>query len=190
MKICGIDYSFNAPGIVVFELDADMKIIDKDYLTFTHTKKDMNDKVLYYNKNKKNPTFKFDIQQMVWMRDKVFEFVKDCDYCAIEDYAFKGNGQITKLAESLSKVKTLLYENNIPYRLYAPSSIKMFYTDNGTAKKEMMAEFYLRDEDKFDFEVDMSKLKKTEDVIALVFNTPHSLFDIFLSIHLKLFPAS
>jgi len=164
MIICGIDYSVNSPAITKLILDENLDIIDSDYLGFTSVKSKANKHIKYYHS--KN-TFKWKIEQMIWMRDEIFEFIKDVDYAAIEDYALRALGKVFNISEATGMTLTKLFENNIPYRKYDPNSIKMHFTDNGAAKKNLMCIHYLKKEHQLkEFKFNLDNISSpVEDVV-------------------------
>jgi hypothetical protein len=61
---------------------------------------------------------------------------------SIEGYALHGVGKLTNIVEATMLVKTMIYNNNTPLRIYTPSMIKKFATGNGTAGKVSMFNSY------------------------------------------------
>lgn len=141
--ICGLDLSPNSSGATKLILDEKFNVIKSDYLGFTTTKKYSHDEnIHYYNNSSKNPTYHHYFSKFVWMKEKIAEFTKDCDYVAIEDYAFAGIGKVFNIAEFAGMIKLHLFENNKKVRLYDPGSIKIFATDRGNCDKISMNDAY------------------------------------------------
>lgn len=141
MIITGLDLSQNGSGCVKFELDKNLNIIKKDYLGFTHVKKNSSKNVLFYSKKQ----FRNYFEQNEWMKNHILDFCKDVEFCSIEDYAFSALGRITFLAEFEGLVKYSLYQEGKKIRLYDIASIKMYACDNGGATKEDMIDKYDKD---------------------------------------------
>lgn len=168
MKIVGIDYSKDSPGIVWFDLDKKFEIVSKNYLGFTDVKKDATKNILYYNKKKDFPN---EFEQYIWMRDNVYNTItNNCkpDYVAFEGYAYKAKGRVFNIAEATGVLKLKIYDNKIPMRIYDPNSIKMFSTANGNAGKDLMFETYtkLPESEKFS---EIFTEKKHNDIIDAYF---------------------
>jgi len=64
---------------------------------------------------------------------------------AIEDYAFAAKGRVFNIGENCGLLKNELYQNSIPYEVFAPSAIKKFATTKGNAKKDQMIEQFESD---------------------------------------------
>src|SRR4030042_1893882 len=60
------------------------------------------------------------------------------DFIAIEGYAYGAKGSIFQIGELTGMYKSIIYEKNIPFRIYEPDTIKMFFCGNGHATKEQM----------------------------------------------------
>lgn len=75
------------------------------------------------------------------MCDHITEWCKDCEYVAIEDYAYGKSGavgMIFNLAEFEGNVKLSLFRNGKKLRLYAVNQIKKFFTEYGLSDKISM----------------------------------------------------
>ena len=143
MKIVGIDYSMNSPGIIRFELDKDFEITKTDYLGFTQVKKNAHPPELIHFKKKDFPN---NIAQYIWINSKILAFIFSGeyypDYIAIEGYAMGAKGRVFDIAEATGDIKRSIYENGIPMRIHDPNSVKMFATTKGNADKDKMKEYY------------------------------------------------
>lgn len=144
MKIVGCDLSINSSGFVKFDLDTNFNIIEKDYMGFTHVKKNASEKIFFYDKKQ----FKNAFEQEAWMAVRMHDFLDGCEYAGVEDYAFAAKGKVFHIGEFCGSVKRWLYwgwspqNNGLKFRLYDPCSIKMFACNNGTATKEDMIDEY------------------------------------------------
>lgn len=152
MWIGSIDNSMNSPGVVKFELDDKMNIINKEYLGFDRTES-QNPKgklpehiIRFFAGNKKKGTAVPKIKQFLFYSDHIMEFLKDCEYVAFENYAFGGTGMLAHIGESTGILKRELYLRGIKVTTYPPTRIKIFATTKGNADKPMMCKQFLHDE--------------------------------------------
>ena len=66
---------------------------------------------------------------------------------AIEDYALQGKGKVFNIAEFTGIVKhKLIYEKRCKVKPIPPTSLKMWFTGNGTSDKVMMVNEYLKND--------------------------------------------
>ena len=142
MYIVGIDYSKNAPGIVKLHLDDQLNDTNIDWLGFTQTKKNSNDHVLFHHKKQ----FNNDYDKCIWIRERIKNFFLDDNeppkYVAFEGYSYNSTGKVFDIAEGTMCTKLMIYENNIPIRIYDPNSIKKFATGNGNSGKVEMIDYF------------------------------------------------
>lgn len=138
MNICGLDLSMNSSGLVKLTLDENLNIIDKDYMGFTQVKKHESDRIHYFKKE----TFKHRYSLTNWMLEHMKSFYGDCDYFAIEDYAFGANGVVFDIAEFAGSIKKDIFDSGKNIRLYDPNSIKKFATGKGNSDKLSMYRSY------------------------------------------------
>lgn len=151
MIICGLDLSPTSSGLVKFILDQNLDIVDIKKLGFCaysstddkgKPKKKVNipkyKDIISYDKSE------YDFyNRTIMMTEHIFEFIKDVDYAAIEDYNFCGSGLIFELAEFCSQVKFQLIRQGTLVRLYAPTQIKQF-AGKGNFQKPEMEEAFLK----------------------------------------------
>jgi Holliday junction resolvasome RuvABC endonuclease subunit len=145
MKIVGIDYSMNSPGIVRFYLDNNLDLIKAESLGFTQIKKNQKDaKIIYHKKDQ----FCNNIEKFVWINDIIHNFLLNeyatfqDDYIALEGYAYGAKGKVFEIGEATGELKKRIWESKVPLRIYDPTSIKMFITGVGNADKELMKKHY------------------------------------------------
>jgi len=140
MRIAGIDYSKNSPGVVIFELDKNFDVESYEYIGFSSVKKIAisDNNILYYKKNQ----FNNDYDQYIWMRDSIMDKLSNVDFVAFEGYAFGASGKVFDIAETTAIMKVKLYEDGIPFRVYEPTVVKMFATGKGNAGKVEMHQAY------------------------------------------------
>ena len=142
MKIAGQDLSISSSGIIVETLDdKTLDIIDVQYFGFTNKKKLEQTNILYYN----NKDFNSDYAKYNWMRNKILEWTKDCEYIATEDYAYGKSGalgQIFSLAEFEGNIKLAEVERGQKMRLYSVNSNKKFFSSYGLSDKIGMWEAF------------------------------------------------
>lgn len=75
------------------------------------------------------------------MRNKIVGWCKDCEYVAVEDYAYGKSGAmglIFNLAEFEGNIKISLFEAGKKLRWYAVNQIKKFFTEYGLSDKISM----------------------------------------------------
>lgn len=75
------------------------------------------------------------------MCNKVVDWCKDCEYVAVEDYAYGKSGAmglIFNLAEFEGNIKISLFEAGKKLRWYAVNQIKKFFTEYGLSDKISM----------------------------------------------------
>lgn len=150
MKICGCDVSINSPGLVKFELDENLEIISTDFLGFTGVKKNLKltDKVEFFS----GKMFDNYLKKNWHVVDRMIDFISDCDYVAMEDYALQASGKVFHIAEmnGLFKHQIRKTYSDVKLRLIEPTTLKMFATDNGTADKYSMWESFVDHDHSFD----------------------------------------
>jgi len=75
------------------------------------------------------------------MCDRIVDWCKDCEYVAVEDYAYGKSGAmglIFNLAEFEGNVKISLFNDGKKLRWYAVNQIKKFFTEYGLSDKISM----------------------------------------------------
>ena len=151
MRIAGIDYSKNCPAVVKFELDDNLDIVEKDYISFTTVKKTaaLDSKLIFHHKKE----FKDDFIKAETHRDDIRNFLgvtHTYDYIAFEHYALNAKGKVFDIAESTACIKFYLYDRGIKLRFYDPLSIKMFWAEKGNVDKKKMQDIHDEHVDGFD----------------------------------------
>ena len=135
MKIAGQDLSISSSGIIVETLDdKTLDILDVQYYGFTNKKILDQEHILYYNKKE----FISYYAKYNWMKDKILEWTKDCEYLATEDYAYGKSGalgQIFSLAEFEGNIKLAEVDRGQKMRLYSVNSNKKFFSGYGLSDK-------------------------------------------------------
>jgi Holliday junction resolvasome RuvABC endonuclease subunit len=107
-----------------------------------------------------------------WIKQEIMTFILDGkpSYAAIEGYAMNAKGLVFNIAEATMCTKLSLYENDIPFRIYDPNSIKKFATGHGNAGKVEMHESF---KELSELKVNLSKLPELkcprEDLIDAFF---------------------
>lgn len=153
MIILGADLSPTSSGLVKFILDENLEIIDIKKLGFcayevpkkkTFAVPNYED-IISYDKSK----YDF-FNRTIMMTDYIFEFIKDVDYAAIEDYSFSSWGDLTQISEFCSQVKFQLIRQGTNVRLYAPTQIKQFAGKGNFQKPDMEDSFLKLECDKID----------------------------------------
>lgn len=135
-------FLYRLHGVVIEEIDDnDLSIKNIEYHGFTGKRKLESAEILYYN----NKEFVNDYAKYQWMCDKIVEWCKDCDYIAVEDYAYGKSGafgMIFSLAEFEGNIKLALFNAGHALRWYAVNQIKKFFTAYGLSDKISMYEAY------------------------------------------------
>lgn len=178
MKICGVDMSINSPAIVKFFIDDNYNVINKEFLTFSKIKKytgeSKDGRIEYIKKS----SFKNNINQYVYMRDIITEFIGEIDYVAFEGYAYSAKGHVFDIAEATASIKIDLFDKRIPLRIYDPASIKMYATTKGNADKIRMEDNFelIETEERFDlsflpmvYEKDSGKGNPKDNIVDAFF---------------------
>jgi Holliday junction resolvasome RuvABC endonuclease subunit len=152
LKIAGIDNSLSCPAVTIFELDEsdNLKIAKMEsFIVLCEKSKGTKKEILtnYDELQKSNivtlKPFTNEYDRMNRKNKYIAERVKECQYIAIEDYSFASKGLVTKIAENTGILKSKLYDSGCQLRTYEPTSIKMFYTGNGSADKNLMIAEYI-----------------------------------------------
>lgn len=141
MKIAGLDLSISSSGVVIEEIDDNCEIKNIEFHGFTGKKKLESSEIFYYN----NKNFKTDYAKYQWMCDTIVNWCKDCDYIAVEDYAYGKSGTaglIFNLAEFEGNIKISLFNAGKKLRLYSVNQIKKFFTAYGLSDKISMYNAY------------------------------------------------
>ena len=134
MKICGLDLSVTSPAVVVEELDDNLNVISCKGYGFAIPKW-VQPGIVEYRGAK---DFADDYARYKFLHDHMFEWVKDCDYAFIEDYALGACGRVFDLAEFEGYFKQMLYRHGITLRFYGVAVNKKFYAGYGGADKITM----------------------------------------------------
>lgn len=148
MIYIGIDSSLSSPSYCIYD---GIKYI---WIFFSDKKKhkdffyeDDKYKILWYDYPSFNKKTSDRIKLMDYMTNKLInnlEF-KCADYkVTVEQYAFSASGQLTKLAELMGITLYKLISNfNVEIKEIPPTSLKKWFTGNGSASKfEMYQQFY------------------------------------------------
>jgi Holliday junction resolvasome RuvABC endonuclease subunit len=168
MIICGIDASTNSTGVVKLTLDDDLNIVEKDYLGFVQTEKYKTEKIRFHHKEN---AFKNLPEKWNFMTSNIISFISAADYIAQESYSYASKGAaIFEIAEMSGILKQKIWDFGIKHRLYEPTTIKMFATDNGHANKIEMYSVYMDLKNSFDlsqFPVPVKKdgVSPTSDIV-------------------------
>lgn len=147
MNILGIDSSPRSTGLVKFVLDESFEIVEIKRLGFlgydVPKKKD-------FEPPKYKDIISYDNEldfynRSLLMIEYVSEFIKDCEYAAIEDYAFGANGSLCEISEWCSLIKFQLIRNGTKIRLISPLQNKQFATGSGKAEKTDMFDSLIKE---------------------------------------------
>lgn len=135
MKIAGLDLSISSSGIIIEEVDEQFNIKNIERHGFTTVKKNSILKnIVFYNKD----NFTNDYQRYQFLCDNIVSWCKDCEYVAVEDYAYSMSGaagMIFSLAEFEGNIKLSLFRKGCKLRFYTPNQNKKFFSGRGNADK-------------------------------------------------------
>lgn len=148
MNIIGLDISPTSSGLVKFILDEEMNMLEIKKLGFYAYEIPKKKKfeipnfkdIISYNKN----DYDF-FNRTIMMTEHIFEFIKDVDYAAIEDYSYgsTNSSHFSDIAEFCSQIKFQLLRQGTKLRLIEPLTLKMYATDNGKSQKPEMYDAFI-----------------------------------------------
>ena len=141
--IAGIDYSLTSPSICVY-IDDDKEWNYKKCKFFYIVKSEKN---VFRNSllhGMTYPEYKSDPQRYSNLASWVNEIcnVHSIKQCYIEGYSYNSVGRVFQIAENTGVLKHNLWKRDIPYQVFAPTTIKKFATGKGNANKEKMYESF------------------------------------------------
>lgn len=167
MYIASVDPSIRSTGVYRMKLhDKTLDILEQDYLGFTSVKKNESGKILHYKKNQ----FKDDIDRNIFFQENILDFIKECEFSAIEDYAYNATGMIFNIAEFVGSLKQVIYKHSIKIRMYDPPTVKMYATGKGNCDKiRMIDEYDKLNEPKSDFSTLPQYKSPKEDLVDAFF---------------------
>lgn len=135
MKLAGLDLSISSSGIVIEEVDEKFNKLKVNRYGFTSVKKNsLIPGIMYYKKD----DFLNDYHRYQFFCDNIVSLCSDCDYVAVEDYAYSmsgASGMIFSLAEFEGNIKFSLYRVGCKLKFYTPNQNKKFFTGYGSADK-------------------------------------------------------
>lgn len=128
MKIAGLDLSISSSGVIVEEVDNEFNVIDVKCYGFTQVIKNEQENIKRYS----NKDFINDYDKYNWMCETILDWIKDCEYVAVEDYGYGATGRVFDLAEFEGFIKINKYLQGAIMRFYAPTQIKKFFAGKGS----------------------------------------------------------
>lgn len=159
-NVAGIDFAISTPSICVIDGHS-----DPHWLFFSARKKDSgklahNIEGIHY----KSDFFDDDMERFDFVIKKVINYLEDFDvqHVGLEGYSMGSkSSRLFQIGEATGILKRILWESEIDYSIYAPTSIKKFATGNGRADKNGMASAFIGREDQDLFELlEMDKTTK------------------------------
>ena len=100
MKIAGLDLSISSSGIIIEEVDEQFNIKNIERHGFTTVKKNsILNNIVFYNKD----NFTNDYQRYQFLCDNIVSWCKDCEYVAVEDYAYSMSGAAGMILNAVDK---------------------------------------------------------------------------------------
>lgn len=190
MIVAGIDYSITCPAICVF--DSEMDFNHRNFLFFV-LKKGLSKKEKTrisnletgWNKNisvVEQSTTECDTERFIQNAVFFLDIIKKYDVQKVfmEAYAFHGKGKVFNLAEATGVLKTLLFLERIPLKVFPPLFVKKVFAGKGNATKETMIQKYEELSEVslrrlFDVREDFSEspLSDIVDAAAMVYTAKH-----------------
>jgi hypothetical protein len=157
MKIAGIDYSLTSPAICVWKDKNDNRhnrqfnfnMCDVYYLeTAQRLRRAPSHGILTNLYPEEYPEWETEEQRHDLLSEWAMKCISGC-YVFIEGYAFatSGKSHVRSIAENSGLLKHKMYKTNQPVQSIPPTVIKKFATDKGTANKEVMHDFFIREVD-------------------------------------------
>lgn len=113
MKIVGIDFSISCPAVCIYDIekntyDLTAWVHDKKYRKMIVKDVKVDNFTFTCDKLERGDDYFFTLPETIVKH--ISERINPTDLVAIEEYAFSGSGQITKLAENVGVLKKGLYE--------------------------------------------------------------------------------
>lgn len=134
-KYGGVDYSYTSPAITIYDSETD----EYQHYCYSDHKKASSFKNFHITPHK---LWSNQIERFTNISEWAIEILKGCEHVFIENYAFGGNN-LADIGENTGILKYHLSKENIPFTVFAPSTVKKFATGKGNAKKNQMAEAFL-----------------------------------------------
>jgi Holliday junction resolvasome RuvABC endonuclease subunit len=137
MKIAGLDLSITSSGVSILTISDHFDVTNVEAFGFTEHRKYSTNHIIFY----KNDDFRDHYDKFFFMFKYILDWVKDCDYVAVEDYAMGSTGatgMIFDLGEFEGFIRLSLFEQRKKLRFYAINSIKKFWTGYGLSDKISM----------------------------------------------------
>ena len=146
MKVAGIDYSINGPGITIFEGNEFVFKNTKNYYLTNMKKYDMDVSELNIYGELITGNFKSDFERWDFNGSWAYNIIKECDFVYMEGYSLGSKSSMAfQIAENASIIKYKMYKNNIPFKVIPPTTIKKFASGKGNASKEIMEEAFMNE---------------------------------------------
>jgi Holliday junction resolvasome RuvABC endonuclease subunit len=135
--IAGIDYSLCSPAVTV--IDTQRSTAVGHYLT--DTKRNIR-KVEFFGwytmVGTGHRSYSSQQERYEQIANWTLEIVRGCDAVRIEDYAMGAKGKVFHIAENTGLMKWMLWKEQVPFDLVAPTALKRFATGKGNADKTAM----------------------------------------------------
>lgn len=138
IKIAGLDMSISSTGVIVETLDDDFNLVKVERFGFTHTAKWEQDGIVLCRNDAFNETY----DRYMFNINHVLEWVKGCDYVAVEDYGFAAVGLVFDLAEFEGFIRLSMFNAGKKLRTYPPKSNKKFFSGSGSSDKLSMLQAF------------------------------------------------
>lgn len=179
MIIAGIDFSLNSTAITIF----DDSLPDEKYIFFNVyrklTKKRLeimssaNIELIKHNNVQVINDENEKILDAIDTTNIIFNIVKNCDFVAMEGFAFNARGnRLAELSGYQYLLRAELIHKKIPFKIYPPLTIKKF-AGYGRYTKEEMIDIFIKEDNiklaKQIAEMDNRNGKPVDDIVDSYF---------------------
>lgn len=139
-RVVGIDPAQNHVGLVLIE---DGEVVDYNFATDKAGHHKTYDRAARVNVEKALKRFRGDKHRLLaWRVSFVADFIWkqlmewQPDFVAVEDYALRAEMGAHQAGEIGGVIRWMLYNGRIPFRLWDPTTLKMFVAHDGTCQKD------------------------------------------------------
>lgn len=147
MILGGIDFSLNSSGICLYDTVKQTYTYLNLYRNYSKktitTLTSLNVKMILNTSVFDTKTEMNKIQDGLVTIEQIFQLIKHCDYIGIEGLSFGSKGhRLAEISGYQYLLRAKIFQNNIPFEVYPPKTIKKF-AGNGNFKKEDLFNVFL-----------------------------------------------
>lgn len=179
MKVAGIDFSLNSSAITIY----DNKLEHEKFMFYNLYRKLTKKRVTVMESTNieliKHPNVSVvndeneKIIDAIETTNIIFDIIKDCDFVAMEGFAFNARGnRLAELSGYQYLLRAKLQEKKIPFKIYPPLTIKKF-AGYGRYTKDDMIEIFTKEENiklaKQIQELEDKTMKPIDDIVDSYF---------------------